>query len=134
MDVIPAPITSACKKDPRWQPYFVRCVFNGEYYLNLNCEMEPFTGPNGQKVRQAFNYAIDKDRIVQVSNDRYIAADGRGAAQHAGLPARGSRAIPTTRKRRKNSSRRPATSTTPNDPLVLWISQRDAAAAFASPR
>ena len=42
----------------------------------MNCEMAPFTGPNGKKVRQAFCYAIDKDRIVQLTNDRYVAAKG----------------------------------------------------------
>src|SRR5262249_28529664 len=36
----------------------------------------PFDGPNGAKVRQAFCYAIDKARIVQISNDVYVAAKG----------------------------------------------------------
>jgi oligopeptide transport system substrate-binding protein len=64
------------RKDPRWQPYFEKLTVNGEYYLNLNCEMEPFTGPNGKLVRQAFNYAIDKQRLVKISNGRYTAAVG----------------------------------------------------------
>ncbi len=73
-EVIPAPDYVRLKNDPRWKPYFERLVFNGEYYLNLNCEMPPFDGPNGKKVRQAFNYAIDKDRLVRLSNGRYTPA------------------------------------------------------------
>ena len=64
------------KNDPRWQPYFEKLVFNGAYYLWMNCEMPPFDGPNGVKVRQAFCYAIDKERVAQVSNDRYVPAVG----------------------------------------------------------
>ncbi len=76
MDRIPSASYVRLKHDPRWQPYFEKLVVNGEYYLNLNCGMAPFNGPNGAKVRQAFCYAIDKDRIVQIGNDRYVAAIG----------------------------------------------------------
>ena len=76
MDRIPSAAFVRLRKDPRWKPNFESLVFNGVYYLDMNCEMEPFTGPNGKTVRQAINYAINKDRIVQLGNGRYEAAKG----------------------------------------------------------
>ena len=34
-ETIPAPDYVRLRKDPAWQPYFVRLVFNGEYYLEF---------------------------------------------------------------------------------------------------
>ena len=75
-ETVPSPDYVRLRNDPRWQPYIQKLVFNGEYYLNLNCEMHPFDGPNGKLVRQAFCYAINKDRIIKVTNDRYVPSDG----------------------------------------------------------
>ena len=75
-NVVPSPDYVRLRKDLRWLPYLEKLTVNGEYFLNLNCEMEPFTGPNGKLVRQAFNFAIDKQRLVKISNDRYTAAVG----------------------------------------------------------
>jgi ABC-type transport system substrate-binding protein len=76
MDRIPSAAYVRLRKEPRWKPNFESLVFNGVYYLDMNCEMEPFTGPNGKKVRQAVNYAVNRDRIVQLGNGRYEAAKG----------------------------------------------------------
>ena len=54
MDSIPSAAYVRLKKDPRWQPYFEKLVFNGEYFLTMNCEMEPFNGPNGATARRPF--------------------------------------------------------------------------------
>jgi oligopeptide transport system substrate-binding protein len=42
-------------------------------YLGMNCQMWPFTDP---RVRQAFNYAIDKKKIIALLNGRGIVATG----------------------------------------------------------
>jgi peptide/nickel transport system substrate-binding protein len=76
MDRIPAAAYVRLRHDPRWNPDIEALVFNGVYYLDMNCEMEPFTGPNGKLVRQAINYAVNKERIVQLGNGRYKAANG----------------------------------------------------------
>ena len=76
MDSVPPAAYVRLKNDPRWQPYFEKLVVNGEYFLNMNYEMEPFTGANGAKVRKAFCYAIDKERILHVGSDRYVIARG----------------------------------------------------------
>jgi ABC-type transport system substrate-binding protein len=75
-DVVPPPDYVRLRNDPRWQPYIERLVFNGVYFVNLNCEMPPFDGPNGKLVRKAFCYAINKERIVKVTYDRYVPAVG----------------------------------------------------------
>jgi ABC-type transport system substrate-binding protein len=76
LDRIPSAAYVRLRHDPRWKPNFEALVFNGVYYLDMNCEMEPFTGPDGKKVRQAINYAVNKARIVQLGNGRYEAAKG----------------------------------------------------------
>ena len=91
MDRIPSASYVRLKQGPALAAVFEKLVFNGAYYLYLNCEMEPFNGPNGRKVRQAFCYAINKDRIVQIGNDRYVAAKGVVPPQHAGLQVPGGR-------------------------------------------
>ncbi|HVS38280.1 MAG TPA: ABC transporter substrate-binding protein [Gemmataceae bacterium] len=76
MNRIPSAAYVRLKHDPRWQPCFEKLVFNGAFYLWINCEMEPFAGEKGRLVRRALRYAIDKERIAQVSNDRYVPAKG----------------------------------------------------------
>ncbi len=76
MDRIPSAAYVRLKHDPRWQPYIEKLVFNGAYYLFMNCGMQPFTGENGVKVRKAFCCALDKDRIARITNDRYVAGTG----------------------------------------------------------
>jgi oligopeptide transport system substrate-binding protein len=42
-------------------------------YLGMNCQMPPFTDV---RVRRAFNYAINKDKLIAVFNRRGVAASG----------------------------------------------------------
>jgi oligopeptide transport system substrate-binding protein len=67
------PTYVALKNGPRWQPYLLTRVFNSTWWLGLNCEMEPFTD---KRVRQAFNHAIDKQRILKIINGRGTVAKG----------------------------------------------------------
>ncbi len=76
LDRIPSAAYVRLRHDPRWKPNFESLVFNGVLYLDMNCEMEPFTGPDGKKVRQAINYAVNKARLVQLGNGRYEVARG----------------------------------------------------------
>ena len=53
MDRIPSAAYVRLRKEPALETGFrVKLVFNGVYYLDMNCEMAPFDGPNGKKVRQ----------------------------------------------------------------------------------
>lgn len=46
-------------------------------YCSMNCEMEPFRGERGKLVRQAFNYAVDKERIAnQILSGAAVPAKG----------------------------------------------------------
>jgi oligopeptide transport system substrate-binding protein len=76
LDRIPSAAYVRLRNDARWKPNFESLIFNGVYYLDMNCEMEPFNGPDGKKVRQAINYAVNKARLVQLGNGRYQAAAG----------------------------------------------------------
>ena len=49
----------------------------GTYYYGFNNEVGDFAGPEKLKLRQAFNYAVDRNRISElVLNGRYPAARG----------------------------------------------------------
>jgi ABC-type transport system substrate-binding protein len=42
-------------------------------YLGINCQMNPF---NDARVRRAFNYAIQKDKLIALLNGRGVVAEG----------------------------------------------------------
>jgi oligopeptide transport system substrate-binding protein len=42
-------------------------------YLGMNCQMPPFTDP---RVRRAFNYAVNKQKLVELLNGRGVVARG----------------------------------------------------------
>jgi oligopeptide transport system substrate-binding protein len=128
MDRIPSAAYVRLKHDPRWQPYFEKLVFNGAYYLFMNCEMAPFNGENGAKVRQAFCCAIDKDRIVQVTNDRYVAAKGVVPPQMPGYKSQvvGYTYDPEKAKQLLAEAGYPDGVSTK---LALWVSNEDSAGA-----
>ncbi|MDI6704538.1 MAG: ABC transporter substrate-binding protein [bacterium] len=48
-------------ENPKWRPYIKSQIGLNVYYLGLNCQRSPFFNV---KVRQAINYAIDKDGIL----------------------------------------------------------------------
>ena len=51
------------KDDPQYEDYILEQPINSIWYIYMNMAQEPWTNP---KVREAMQYAIDKDRIVQV--------------------------------------------------------------------
>lgn len=73
MDEIPAPDFVRIMNDPKWKPSVASMPVNATIYIALNCEMKPFTDV---RVRQAMNYAVDKDRILKIINGRGVSARG----------------------------------------------------------
>ncbi len=63
-------------KTPRLRALTLRIVTLATDYLGMNCLMRPFTDV---RVRRAFNYAIDKRKLIAVLN-------GRGLVAHGVLP------------------------------------------------
>ncbi|MDI6794073.1 MAG: ABC transporter substrate-binding protein [bacterium] len=64
-------------QDPAWQPYILHQVGLNVYYLGLNCQSPPL---DRLKVRQALNYAINKEAILRVI------LKGKGALSHGPVP------------------------------------------------
>jgi len=69
------------KRNPQWAPLMLHAPEMDVRYLCLNTEMKPF---DDVRVRQAMNYAINRDRIVSFQNGR--ATKARGALP-PGMPA-----------------------------------------------
>ncbi len=63
---IPDPHWDATWNDPQYKKLIVRRPVLGVYYIGFNVTMEPFTGEKGKLLRKAFNYAIDREFIVNV--------------------------------------------------------------------
>lgn len=70
---LPTPDFVRITHDPRWQPYLTALPVNETTYLAMNCALAPFTD---RRVRQALNYAVDKERLVKLLNHRGIVARG----------------------------------------------------------
>jgi ABC-type transport system substrate-binding protein len=60
-------------KTPRLKALTLKLVTLATDYLGMNCQMLPFTDI---RVRRAFNYAINKDKLIAVFNRRGMAASG----------------------------------------------------------
>jgi oligopeptide transport system substrate-binding protein len=60
-------------KTPRLKALTLKLVTLATYYLGMNCQMPPFTDI---RVRRAFNYAINKEKLIAVFNRRGVAATG----------------------------------------------------------
>ncbi len=60
-------------KTPELQRLTTHQVTIATQYLGMNCQMKPFTDP---RVRQAFNYAIDKRKLIALLNGRGVVARG----------------------------------------------------------
>ncbi|MGA2412139.1 MAG: ABC transporter substrate-binding protein [Candidatus Binataceae bacterium] len=60
-------------KTPRLKALTLRMVTLATEYLGMNCQMRPFTDV---RVRRAFNYAIDKRKLIAVLNGRGVVAHG----------------------------------------------------------
>ncbi len=71
---VPDPEYKNILQDPAWSPYFQEVSRWGIYYLGFDVTKPPF---DKVKVRQAMNYAIDREAIVKlVINDRARVARG----------------------------------------------------------
>jgi oligopeptide transport system substrate-binding protein len=60
-------------KTPRLKALTLRMVTLATEYLGMNCQMAPF---NDARVRRAFNYAIDRRKLIAVLNGRGVVARG----------------------------------------------------------
>lgn len=63
--------------DPEWKPYLLHQVGLNVYYLGLNCQSPPL---DRVKVRQALNYAINKEVILNTI------LKGEGVVSHGPIP------------------------------------------------
>ncbi|MCC6443515.1 MAG: ABC transporter substrate-binding protein [Armatimonadetes bacterium] len=72
-DGLPSADYVRLSRDPAWKGRLVSAAAASTIFLQLNCEMAPFTR---LKVRQALAYAVDRDRIIQLLNGRGQAARG----------------------------------------------------------
>ncbi len=60
-------------KKPRLRALTLHIVDIATEYLGMNCGMKPF---DDVRVRRAFNYAVDKHKIIALLNGRGVVADG----------------------------------------------------------
>jgi ABC-type transport system substrate-binding protein len=76
VDILGDPIPPAqflqVREDAEWSDNIVEGGQLHTGYVTMNVQMEPFDDP---KVRQAVNMAINKDRIVQIINNRGVPAN-----------------------------------------------------------
>ena len=70
---IPLPDFERVLADPRLSRQIVKGPAGATYYCSMNCELPPFTD---KRVRQAFNYAVDKQRICQILRGTAVPAHG----------------------------------------------------------
>jgi ABC-type transport system substrate-binding protein len=60
---IPLPDIERITNSAKYRPLLHSEPDNAVFYCSMNCEMPPF---DNQKLRQAFNYAVDKERICRI--------------------------------------------------------------------
>lgn len=70
---IPPPDFARVMRSPHWRPRVQHAPMMDVRYLCMNNEMAPFTD---LRVRRAFNYAINKERLIQVLSGRVSPARG----------------------------------------------------------
>lgn len=77
LNAIPLPDLPRVLTDAEFDPLRRSIPESATFYCSMNCEMEPFVGERGKKVRQAFNYAVDKERICnQILSGTAVPARG----------------------------------------------------------
>jgi len=60
-------------REGRYRPLLRRVVSMTTIYLGMNCSRPPF---DNRRVRQAMNYAVDKEKILRLINNRGVKARG----------------------------------------------------------
>lgn len=70
---IPSAAYAQITGDPKYEPYLVTNDNPDNYFIGMKNNQEPF---DEVKVRQALNYAVDKDRLVQLQNGRAVVSHG----------------------------------------------------------
>jgi ABC-type transport system substrate-binding protein len=70
---IPVPDFLRIQRSPRWHGLIESISAASSWYLALNTEMAPF---DQLKVRQAMNYAIDKEKILRLLHQTVVPAKG----------------------------------------------------------
>ena len=70
---LPRPILRRMNQDPRWRGLVEREPVISTYYVTLNTEIPPL---DNLRVRQAINYAVDRDRRMGVRSGFYSHAEG----------------------------------------------------------
>jgi len=73
LSAIPASDFLRLKRDPNYQLCIAEATGCNPIYISLNCEMPPFTN---RLVRQALNYAVNKQQILKGIQSRGVVARG----------------------------------------------------------
>jgi len=73
VSTIPPAVFPYVMKTPRLRDLTLRIVTLSTRYLGMNCQMAPFTD---KRVRRAFNYAVNKPKLIAVMNGRGVVANG----------------------------------------------------------
>lgn len=73
VSTIPAAEFSHVMKTPRLKALTLYLVTLSTFYLGMNCRMRPF---DDVRVRRAFNYAINKRKLIDLLNGRGVIARG----------------------------------------------------------
>ncbi len=69
---IPSSVYPTFKSNPKYSKLIQTLPLNAVFYVGLNNTIKPFNNPT---VRQAMEYAVNKDKIIQLMNGRGQAAD-----------------------------------------------------------
>ncbi|HVM97398.1 MAG TPA: ABC transporter substrate-binding protein [Candidatus Acidoferrales bacterium] len=70
---IPAPEFPRVIREARYQPLLRKVTTLRTQYLGMNCRIPPF---DDKRVRQAMNYAVNKEKMLRLINGRGVVAKG----------------------------------------------------------
>lgn len=70
---IPPPEFPRVMKDPRYRPLRRQETTMRTQYIGMNCALPPFTD---RRVRQALNFAVNKQKLLRLINQRGVVAKG----------------------------------------------------------